>query len=131
MKFLVNRANWRCGGHGPDHHGHGDIYLNNEEGFMCCLGFACQSAGLDPKLFINAGSPEHIPELPGAEKLINAGLLESWDVEPMVYTDTQFVLDAIEINDAEDLSDQERETRLQALAKEFGHEFEFTGEFQD
>ncbi len=52
-EVIIDRSKWRCGAErayslGDDDeisHGKGDTMLLNDEGYKCCLGFACEQLG--------------------------------------------------------------------------------------
>jgi hypothetical protein len=83
----------------------------------CCLGFALKDCGVPDSELENVGDPEMV-DSPEAEKFASIFLNESEN-------NNEFTNKAIEINDADQIDDDERMTRLQVLAKQYGHEFVF------
>jgi len=133
MKVEIDRATWRTGGHNPPPKygsGRGNTALLNDEGFRCCLGFHGAAAGVDDHYLLRKGEPISIvleynePDEDSVQAFIEAGLIHANEEN-----NTAFAADAIYINDRGDLSRNEREKRLVALAKEHGHEWVFVGEY--
>lgn len=120
MKFTIDRATWRNGGHGV-----GPTRLLNEMGYQCCLGFVEEQLGLERAQIDGKATPE---ELDVSNMLARVVALESGGVMRMRQA---IALDAIVLNDATNLSDAEREWRLQSLFQIYGHELEFVGEYSD
>lgn len=121
--IVIDRSKWICGRpdvcSGKNTHGEGETFLLNEEGFMCCLGFATHQIArcskdrlcgmyrpLDYYSFI-------FPDSEGKYKLI--------DIEQ----------EAVMINDDESLTRKTREKKLKTLFKKIGLKLVFKGEYNN
>lgn len=106
-RFTVRRSKWRRGG--PKNiHTMGYTNLLNEQGFMCCLGFACNQICRIPK-----------------KKLLGESLPDKVIGNESTFVDRHgvnknFVYTAVRINDASYINDKVREARLKKLFKENG-----------
>jgi len=104
MKTItIKEKKWRCGAD----HGKGLTQLKNREGYMCCLGFA--TGQLKPKIsLINLSVPSDteckIPKLTKFKKCI----------------DTRFAQEAMNINDDENITHEERKEKLVSLFRKNG-----------
>lgn len=122
-KIRINRAKWRAGegGASTESCGSGSTELLNEEGFMCCLGFATQQLAHKSKDLIEGqGDPS---TLDFVVKPLNKRL-----------EDGCIVLDelsnkAITINDAEHTTLGQKEKELTALFAEHNLKLEFFGDY--
>jgi len=123
MKIPIDRSKWRCGGSGKNAHGRGMVRLQNHEGFMCCMGMAAKAADPDAEI-LDVGLPADVEEHNEAfrELLLKPGKVRE-------ITDSDFVNDCVGINDSAAMTAEMREANLQATAEEYGHEFEFFGEY--
>lgn len=138
MKVTIDRATWRSGGELGYKTGRGDTELLNDEGFRCCLGFHASAAGV-PDRFLHCGAPRRVAtggyDAWGdawGEELTRAGLVKLIKlVRGKNWENTEFAIKAMHINDLEELSREERESRLIALAKKHGHEWTFVGEYSE
>lgn len=124
LEVTIDRQKWRTGGlaGGERCTGTGPTMLLNEDGYMCCLGFAAsQIAQFDPALMHGRQTPKSlniiIPTLTSSDE---RGLL-----------DTQFTGEAMWINDNPDLTTEQREESLIALFKENGIELTIQGEYDN
>lgn len=114
----INRAKWRNHSHGK-----GNVKLLNADGYMCCLGFACQQiAKCNKNKLLDVPTPGGLEFVVGkfnkrgnSKRSFNTTLSDA----------------AIQINDSSYLSDEERETKLIELFKEYGYNLVFTGEYTD
>ena len=95
----------------------GDNSLLNAEGFMCCLGFCAIQSGVREEAIFDHNYP-------GCLDKKCKGLNEFREGE---IKDTVFSSEAAEINDADDITEANREKELKELAKEHGYRFAFTG----
>lgn len=120
----INRAKWRAGqdSHDPKKScGYGDTLLINDEGFKCCLGFACQQLSRKPINFIiGRGEPEQ------------TGLV----ISPFTKRDkngdavnTPLVDEAISINDSYATTLKSKEKALIKLFAKYDLDLEFFGEY--
>lgn len=125
-KLTIDRNIWRRGGSSNDIL-HGDTRLLNEQGFMCCLGFFCEQAGI-PKNYLDTGEPfdigpsqylDLIPEL--------ATPLEEEDG----YVNTILTTRAIQINDDPTLTNKEREIQLTTLFAVNNIDVEFINKYPE
>lgn len=134
MKFSVQRAKWRCGGpNGSTAHGRGDTRLVNRENYQCCLGFVCEQLGIPHDELVNRLSP--------------AALIFDFDCKDAFVTfhdilrrelrydenggrNSRLCRRAVEINDGDTDTREERERKLTALFAEYGHELVFEGEYE-
>lgn len=127
---IIERERWRSGGSksdpGINSHisGEDDTKLLNPSGYMCCLGFVCEQLGgfaLDD--LYGREYPRELTETKELEGL----LVEDKDGR---YVHTHLTNEAIEINDDNSLSLQEREKQLAELFEPYGVELVFTGDHE-
>jgi hypothetical protein len=117
MKVLIiARSKWRRGGAvddkaGVNKDGLGLTYLLNSQGYMCCLGFDALACGLSTEQILNRTCPDSLTLDGIPDEYLNRTEHES---------PSHPVRRAIEINDACNLSDQEREAQLIPILKELG-----------
>jgi len=135
----IDRSGWRCGGWNKDRHGKGSTLLRNEEGYMCCLGFRAVEAfvacGMEEQraLQMVEGKKEPYEFLETSVPISDRALMALDKVLVDVYSGdaTEFAYRAMELNDADGLSRDEREEALVRLAAEYGEEWVFVGEYSD
>jgi len=125
-KLIIDRSKWRTGSEKPSATGKGPTLLLNDEGFMCCLGFFCINKGLTRQLIRGTGEPSDIPMC--IDKLVD---VINYDDDSPDFSNTSFTLDAMEINDADTISREEREKKLTELFSKEGITLEFVGEYVD
>lgn len=107
-KLILDYSKWRCGGEGVYSIGHGDTQLLNAEGFLCCLGQFGQQCGIpDEDLLGNEEPIECCTSIP---------LFEG--------SGRDFVIDAIDINDSEKTTPEEKIDALMWRLAEEGIELE-------
>lgn len=125
QKFIVDRSTWRCGGEDSDNQiGKGTTGLLNEEGFMCCLGQIGKQLEVPEHLLLDNGSPwETGIVIPG---LTYPFPQNDGDKEDVV--DTPLSISAMQINDDEDTSIEEKEEMLKELFATKEIELEFINE---
>lgn len=105
-KFTVRRSKWL--------RGKGDGYLLNDEGKMCCLGFAVnQICKVPKKKLLDTFRPCDVLEST-KETTFTTISYEN------VIIDKHFVEEAIEVNDDSTISDSGREELLTEIFKENG-----------
>lgn len=110
--LILDEATWRCGKNSQNSNnrrGTGDTRLENEEGFMCCLGqFSNQlKKGLNIRCkMFPAGTNEKIPLL--TKRGYNS------------YVDTKLSNKAVVINDDESTSIYEKVRKLRSLFRTKG-----------
>jgi hypothetical protein len=123
MKFIVERSKWRSGGDNGKHQvGKGFTFLENKEGFMCCLGFCAKQLGY--RNIVSLGEPEDI-ELSSDES--NAILDFHNNEHGRYYSNSILSKKAIFINDDDEINQKEREKQLRELFKKHGHQIVFKG----
>lgn len=129
-RLVIERAKWACYNYDRDFEvddngddnplyvggptGHGDAELLNEQGAMCCLGFAMAQAGLPAESYLYTGTPEGIPLLV-LQEAPNKEFLELFvkdNDDGIGWSDTTFCNDAVGINDDPRLGVEEREQKL-------------------
>lgn len=105
-RFTVKRSKWARGGQ------NGSSLLLNQQGSMCCLGFAANqiSCILKKKLAL-AACPDEVFK--------GASFLTRLDDEGYV-VDNKLSDEAIEINDSHLINDNEREEQLKKLFRKHG-----------
>lgn len=133
---IVDRSKWRCGGNGPSYleHGNGPTSLLNPQGYMCCLGFACEQLGVERHALMGTASPGHLVEYaqndpkwqPEVDK-VKPYMLEGVD-EP---GNSDIVVKCININDTKLVeSKEQREQLLIEATKDAPFTFQFVGEYE-
>lgn len=107
-KFTVRRSKWRRGGPHYSEKNKGTTFLLNEEGYMCCLGFACnQICRIPMEKLLNNSYPWEVANS-------NTTFVDSEGNSP------DFVKKAVNINDNEKISNKVREARLTKLFADNG-----------
>ncbi len=123
-KLIVNRSKWRSGDGMTQKRssGKGEIRLLNNEGYMCCLGFACKQFGdLEDKHILHLDSPKQA--YTAIEKLSN-------HVFHDCVQNTSLSKQAMTINDDSLLTREEREKELKALFSKFHVDLSFVGKYE-
>lgn len=118
-KFVIDRSKWRTGDDSINRTGKGKTQLLNEQKYMCCLGMYCEQLGIDRQKLVFVGSPEALE--------IDIPLL-TYKSEGE-YRNTLFALAAIEINDDEAESNEERERMIAEHFATEGIEIEFINQY--
>jgi hypothetical protein len=127
-KLVIDRSKWRTGASGNSNTGVGSTSLLNDQGYMCCLGFFCLSAGLKENDVRGAGTPRdaifdhNINLMPIAES--------NSDDDDGIYIDTHFCDGAVNINDSETIDSKTREIEIKNHFATVGIEVEFIGEYK-
>lgn len=121
MKFTVKLSRWRTGDVGPERTGKGKTRLLNDEGFMCCLGFACLSQNMNKKDIKNIPVPIEV------STTINKSIqgLTTCKGPLKKYSSTVFTHKAIKINDDSRTTVKEKIILLTKLCKRHGHQIRF------
>tara|TARA_R110000782_G_scaffold184388_2_gene274611 strand:- start:1042 stop:1404 length:363 start_codon:yes stop_codon:yes gene_type:complete len=103
----IHRAKWARGKL------NGDAALLNDDGNMCCLGFACQQLlGLTDDQMRHLGEPhEAINALHGHDDTVFTTFKE----ERSINQNNDFALEAMRINDSEQMEESLREINLTKL----------------
>ena len=120
IKVVIDRAKWRTGGSSRYHTGAGDTMLENDGGYMCCLGFCIKALG-DTYQTMGYSHPADLQVLlPDLTQLYD----EHWEIE-----NTPLAHAAVEINDCGYNSASNKERRLLELFENSVYELEFVGEY--
>lgn len=119
-EFVIDRAKWRCGG--TNGHGKGEVNLLNKEGYMCCLGMTCKQSGISNKELLGTQDPSDI-----SNKYIKYFTMLSNGIS----FNTKLSNKAIEINDDDLLTDEEREQKLKSLFSKWKIKLVFKGKYND
>lgn len=109
--LVLDYRKWRCGGdyHNSEFsHGVGTTLLENEEGYMCCLGQFCKQAGLKKNELLDVDTPSSLPN-------VVLGLVKYG-------TDNGFSNTAIAINDDESSTIAWKVRKLQTLCRKYRRE---------
>lgn len=123
-KFRIRRKKWRCGlteSPGVNSHGSGQTALLNGQGYMCCLGQCASQLGVRRDKLLDASTPEDIDfsdkrRIPVLTKF--NGL------------DSQLSDHAVEINDDDKTTLEQKEKLLKRLFSKFKHQLEFVGQYE-
>ena len=115
--LTIDRSKWRTGENGPNQTGLGRTKLKNERGFKCCLGFECERIGAD--IGIGTSTPRGLP-WGASNHLVNVGRETS---------NSEFTREAMDINDNEYLTPEEREAKITAHFLTGGIQVEFINEY--
>ena len=117
----INRSKWRTGGSGKYMTGDGCTKLLNYEKYKCCLGFIC---AIKKKKIQNYDAPDSLCFL--VEQLNE----RSNNTYCATYCSTSLSDAAIEINDDELTTPQEKEKLLKQLFKNSIYKLEFVGSYK-
>lgn len=136
--LTIERARWACANfnfHSVSdefyaNENHGTSELLNDNGAMCCLGFAMIAAGIEPMRIENCGTPEGISQFaleaaPHDEFLKLFVRLQSVTDGVESWADTELSHDAVNLNDRQDMTLNERETALIKLFAKYDVELVF------
>jgi hypothetical protein len=115
MIFTVDYETWAQAGRSRDEVGY--TQLLNDKGFRCCLGFAARDCGIPDIKMLIAEYPEDL-ELDHYPDARNTFIEDN-------HCNNEFTIGAVDINDDITINLWERVAKLQAHAKEHGHEFVF------
>ncbi len=132
-KLIIDRARWRTGGDNIPNTGIGKTRLLNEEGYMCCLGFACEQSGVPKDVILDKASPSCISEESEEftheydEALLNSRLL-SQNVKGF-FINSDLSETAMNINDSISLTIERREFEIEELFGGYGIKVEFINEY--
>ncbi len=124
-KVLIDRSHWRNARQDRFAHSFGETFLLNDEGYSCCLGFACQQLGGVQKYEMNNIC------FPSDLNFKVTSLNEPSKRYESCFVDTRLSQKAIHINDDRHLSDEDREKALKSLFSKYSIKLEFTGEFEN
>lgn len=131
-KLIIDRTKWRTGADGEFKTGEGKTSLLNDLGFMCCLGFECLRRGLKREEILSEGDPVDVfysTEAYQSNELaakFGSLLTDHEDEEgDKIFENSEFVNKAININDDEKTTREEKEKLLLDLFAGEGIEIEF------
>lgn len=128
MKFVIDRSKWRCGGDGPFRRGIGPTHMTNRDGFKCCLGQCGSQLGVpDDSMLLMATPCAVAVNWADAGERMSPVLVEL--TAGRLPEDSALSAAAMDINDDENISHDEREAKLRELFASHGHEIEFVGEY--
>lgn len=122
IPLVIDRERWARGGK-P-----GTLLLNDKDGSMCCLGFACLAAGVPSSKLIDMGSPEDLAITPALAAFVTQEEdPDSYDDEEISYRsgNNSSTEAAIDVNDDKELTDPEREDRLKPILAKLGFDVTF------
>ncbi len=119
MKFIVDRQTWHRG------KGEQDSYLLRRDGMRCCIGFVAQQCGVpDEQLLANPAI--HHSKVYAGPLIIDAQHLELLPKWMSLGDHTSPPLAAAyATNDEPNISDEDREQKLQSIFTRNGDEIEF------
>lgn len=147
-KLIIDRAKWRTGGAdwGSEDPiiqdsvspvwgtGKGDTFLNNSSGYMCCLGFYCNQAGIYKKDLLGLGSPidfitiwDRIKHKVTPNSDLEVLLRFNVDGDPV--GDSDFTDEAVEINDNPNIKPRDREKMIKEHFESLGIKVVFKGSY--
>ncbi len=125
IPLTINRKKWARGGL------NGEAALLNDQGNMCCLGFACRASGVAAKTLDGYGFPEDLAsEVKQPERLGKklGKLVEVTREENIVtFNNTAGVVQAQGVNDDDTISEKMREYKLKPILKKLGFDVTFVG----
>ena len=122
-QLIIDRSKWRTGGIAYDET-HGDTHLLNEKGNMCCLGFYCvQLVGINKRDIYEIAQPEDLNDV----NVYDDAMLHLVNEDNL--RNTHFTEKAIDINDSEELTNEEREKNIQEHFKQIDVEVMFTNDY--
>lgn len=117
MKFTVDRATWARGDANFSR-------LLTYAGNRCCLGFMAKQCGVPDSVILDVRSPSGLDA--SDQQLLPKWLLDV-DAERAQAGNSPNCYLAMEANDHNQLSDQEREKKLKEIFAQNGDEIEFIG----
>lgn len=148
-KLVIDRSKWRSGGDSATHpvptcsvngSGKGATALLNEEGYMCCLGFASlQLEGWTKEEIKFLGEPGEVAR----NKAIATGVetYPEYDEDSIPgdliddhlkdYLIKPIESEAIETNDDALITREVRESKIKDIFKKINVDVEFTGEYEN
>jgi hypothetical protein len=130
IKVTIDRARWRTGKKSVNATGKGDTELLNSEGYMCCLGFCCQAAGVSAKLILGNATPSDLcKEFKESHQKIGSLVKEHQDSPSDLILNSDLARQAMWINDHADSTPALKEQKILELFKDSEFEIEFTGEY--
>lgn len=122
-RIEIDRSKWICESPSPDRCDLGTIALRNTKGYRCCLGFACEAAGLPRESLIGNSNPY-------STNSVIEGLTIPVPGTAAVM-DTLLAAKAIIINDDPEKTQPTKEKELRELFKSFGYQLVFKGSYSE
>ena len=120
----IDRSRWRNAGHDM-----GLTKLLNEQGYMCCLGFACQQlGGLEDKEIYMRASP--MGTACSTQRILRNKKLIQYNSRYAYFRNSLLAEQAMLIND-KDMPESERELKLVNLFADHDIKLEFYGEYNN
>jgi hypothetical protein len=109
-QLIIDRKKWRTGGDSVElRRLKGLTSLYNDMGYSCCLGFYCRKiGGIRNNVLLNVAAPDNL----NIKDFTKIELLVSRDSRDEVYDGSVFSQEAIDINDDDSLSNEEREADI-------------------
>jgi hypothetical protein len=109
-QLIIDRKKWRTGGDSVElRRLKGPTSLYNDMGYSCCLGFYCRKiGGIRNNVLLDVGSPDNL----NIKDFTKIELLVSRNSRDEVYDGSVFSQEAIDINDDDSLSNEEREADI-------------------
>ncbi len=121
QQLIIDRSKWRTGGTSFTEKV-GPTQLLNREGYMCCLGFySLQIGNKTEEEILDMTCPYQVEDKTGIESLVSLNN----------EVNSGFAHDAIEINDNDLISNEDREQRLIELFKGKEIEISFINEYSE
>ena len=123
-QLIIDRSKWRTGG-ADFNETHGDTNLLNGKGNMCCLGFYCLQLGeMNEYEILGIGLPE---DLDFHKDDIGDNMFHL--IHEDNFRNTVFTSEAIDINDAKLLTNEQREKAIEEHFKKIDVEVVFTNDY--
>jgi hypothetical protein len=123
IPLTIDRKKWVRGDIG------GESRLLNKQGNMCCLGFACKALGFRESAIDDITSPESLTAMvykPALRieklgKLIGSRVYE----KTVLIENSEDCQSAMNINDDDKISEEDREAQLKPILKKLGFSVKF------
>lgn len=119
----INRAKWRTGGHNEGQSGEGETRLLNQEGYMCCLGFASHQIGKMAKETLEGAI------MPSSLGRVISPLVKRSESGKCI--NTRFSNECAHLNDSNSITRKQREYRLKRKFNAQGIDLQFVGKYED
>lgn len=123
MKTIVDRRKWLRGPYALSKCGQATSYLLDVHGMKCCLGFRLDQDGVPSEALVGGRTPGHVYNNSSFSK-------ETWLVDIAddgVFDSSGEAHKAMEANDNQSLTDEEREEIIKNIFEKNGEEIEFVG----
>jgi hypothetical protein len=109
--LTIERATWRRGGE-SGYKAHGSTNLLNEFGFMCCMGFDALACGIPKQALLNANYPSSLVIRGRVDSESEYARTRTRRDSQSLLIDSQAAARAVKANDADDITEAEREARV-------------------